>query len=126
MKEHPTLTVSLYHGSRDYETKETKWYAKRSVRSELNHAVHTHFVNCPDCGGLIPELEIQDKERAFRFTCIKIVEYGKVLMETDYTKLLYHLLADELVTTKHLTKENLDSPLRDFTRRLIKKTEKKG
>jgi hypothetical protein len=118
--------IHLYNGLRPPEAKETRWFANRSARSELNHAIHTHFVNCPNCGGLIPELEIQDKERTFRFACTQIIENGKTLAQTDYTNLLFHLLADELATNKHLTKKDLDSPLRDFARRLIKKTEKKG
>jgi hypothetical protein len=121
VEHHPQLMVSLSLGLTDYETKKTKWYANRSTRSELDHAVHTHFVNCPNCGGLIPDLQIIGKERTLRFTCTEVVEDGKTLAQTDYTKLLSHLLAHELSSTKHLTKKDLDLPLREFVRRLLKK-----
>jgi hypothetical protein len=104
--------------------KEKKYYANKSAHAELKEALHANFINCPNCGGLIPELEIQDKERSFRFTCTQIVENGKTLAQTDYPKLLCHLLAHELAISKHLTKKDMDSPLRDFVRRVIKKTEK--
>lgn len=127
MKKHPQLAISLSYGLRDIDSKITKWYANRSasVRSELNQAVSTHFINCPACGGLIPDLDVHDKERIFRFTCTRIVENGKTIARTDYTKLLYHLLAKELHATKHFTQKDLDSPLRDFVKRLIKKMDKK-
>jgi hypothetical protein len=113
--------IFLYHGFTDCETKETKWYANYAseVRRELNSVEKTQFWNCSTCGGLLPDLEVQGRERSFRFVCTHIVENenGKVIMQTDYTKLLLYLLATRV------SKENIDLPMRDFIHKLEEKKE---
>ena len=116
---HQTNVISLYSGLTDHDTNITKWYANYAseVRRKLSNVVHTQFRNCPTCGGLLPDLEVQDRERSFRFVCTQIIENekGKVIMQTDYSKLLFYLLAERV------TNENIDLPMRDFIRKLEEK-----
>lgn len=49
--------------------------------------------NCPNCGGIVPEITVKWKDREYRFTCYKIVSLksGKTLSRTDYKRMRDYL-----------------------------------
>jgi len=42
--------------------------------------------NCPNCGGIIPELSFTYEDTTYFFTCYQILKNGVVTAKTDYTK----------------------------------------
>jgi hypothetical protein len=63
---------------------------------EVGHQVLSHlrdltkrvYKKCPNCGAIIPEIQIHTKDRIFTLTCTKIAnKKGKVIAETNYEQL---------------------------------------
>ena len=75
----------------------TKTPVIEDIRKFLRNDLGKHHRNCPDCGGLLPELRIFYRDVEYDFTCIEITSlepFGQtgmvmatVLARTDYTKL---------------------------------------
>lgn len=128
LKKHPRTIIELYHGTHEIypEKGKMEWNANTGVRSELaSYLRNNSFPSCPNCGGLLPELVITDKEKTYAFTCTTIAENDKFIRQTDYTKLLSFLLARYLAQKHTLTKEGLDRPLRDYVREICKEIDGK-
>jgi len=58
-----------------------------AIASALTKAIDGLFKersNCPNCGGIIPEICVLYKGKTFKFTCYDIVRCKKSLLKTDY------------------------------------------
>ena len=49
------------------------------------------FRYCKVCGGIIPELSVEYRDKEYFFTLWKITEKGKTVKETKYKRLAKHL-----------------------------------
>jgi len=133
LKEHPTTYIHLYEGGPDRRTKKVEWYEDNRIRGRVWYDLkafveNNDFPTCPNCGGLLPDLVITDREKLYSFTCTKIEDNSdcgfksiagkrkdpKLLKETDYVTLAGWVMA------QHFDKNCLDGSLRDFLKKLLK------
>ena len=60
------------------------------IASELTSAIDNLFKKrskCPNCGGIMPEINVLYKGKMFKFACYDIVRGRKSILKTDYEKL---------------------------------------
>jgi len=59
----------------------------KGLERVLEHNI-SKAVNCPSCGGLVPEISFIWRGREYWFTCYKIVDFDRheIVAETDYSK----------------------------------------
>jgi len=58
----------------------------KAIRQVLDDILTNPQRNCPNCGGIRPEIVIKYKEHNYFFTCWKIKKKNKTIAETDYEK----------------------------------------
>jgi predicted RNA-binding Zn-ribbon protein involved in translation (DUF1610 family) len=58
------------------------------VLTHLRDLTNTVYHKCPNCGAILPEIQLHTKDSIFTLTCTKIADKkGKVIAETDYEQL---------------------------------------
>jgi hypothetical protein len=66
-----------------------------AIVTDFANAIQTideEMSNCPNCGGIVPEICVLYKGKVFKFTCYDIVKGKKSLLKTD-CKLMESYLA---------------------------------
>lgn len=116
---HVTANIDLDVGLTDVETKETRRFNVpslaicKSLRFYLSKSLVTP-IKCSECGGILPDLCIAHKGRAYLFTCTKIEENRKVLAETDYARLSAHSVYHVWNSLGKEDKERLEPVVKKF------------
>ena len=59
---------------------------RERIRKYLKKELLKKVVNCPVCGGLLPEIKLYCEGVEYSFTCTKIRRNRKTLAKTDYAK----------------------------------------
>jgi hypothetical protein len=87
---HPLHEFFDYDLSKSEEEK-IQYYGKMVLKFTREFADGAYY-NCPDCGGILPEMSIKTENGTFLFTCTEIKDCeGKVLAKTDEEKLEKYL-----------------------------------
>jgi len=58
----------------------------KAIREVLEEILTNPQRNCPNCGGIRPEIVFKFKEHNYFFICWKIKKKSKTIAETDYEK----------------------------------------
>lgn len=115
---HPTANLDLDRGL-TFDTGNPQWFPMscrsicKSLRFFLSESLKS-ATKCPECGGILPDLCIAHRGRAYLFTCTKIEENGKVLAETDYARLSAHSVYHIWNSLDKENKEKLEPIVKKF------------
>ena len=58
----------------------------KATREVLEEILKNPERNCPNCGGMRPEIVFKFKDHNYFFTCWKIKKKNRTIAETDYEK----------------------------------------
>jgi len=99
-RKHISRFIPLDRKWREPDSKAIEITSDKHMLKALKHFLSIELAqpkNCPNCGGLIPELSFTFKGKTYFFACYMITEDEKVIAQTDYRKFAkyYNRLIEE-------------------------------
>lgn len=77
------LDAEVYARNGKFITRRT--FIDKAITSFFEKDI-VEVTHCPNCGGILPELQFEYKGKTYCFTCYRIEKDGKAIVKTDYEK----------------------------------------